>query len=226
MDLDTVCSAVADAFAETGAATPDWPDPHPDRQPAEDEYSRCLDPAKYQIVGARAEAWLRALTGLGLATVARVEDLGAARRDDPPRGAPMMTRARWVRPHRPSAIPLLVCFRSFEGVPDNVVSLGAGEPAVEIASAPDCGCDACDSGSTDLLEELDDHVLDVISGAFVHVRTRHGVAQGRRNGWSASGFGERGLVEQVLSDARAGRSRHPVLRGACWWKAAAGGQFR
>lgn len=40
-DLDTICAAVANAFAETGAATLTWPDPNPDRRPAEDEYSRC-----------------------------------------------------------------------------------------------------------------------------------------------------------------------------------------
>lgn len=162
--MDTICGAVAEAFVATGAGTAAWPDPHPDRQPADDEYSRCLDPARYRIVTARAQAWLHALCDLGLAATVPVEDLSSAWRDDAPHGPPM-TRAQWLVPHRADAIPLLVCYGSFGGAADNAVILGAGAPAVEIASVPDCGCDACDSGSADLLDELDGHVLDVISGS-------------------------------------------------------------
>lgn len=217
MDLNRICAAVTQDFAETGASTPPWPDPHPDRDPAKDEYSRCLDPAKYRIVGARADAWLRALDRLGLATVAQADDPGAAWRDEPPRGAPT-TQAAWARPHQLGSIPLLFSFRAFNGVQDNLVTLGAGEPAVEIATIPDCGCDACDAGSADLLEVLDDRVLDVVSGQFVHVTTEQGTAQGYRDGWEASGFGgQHRLIEQVLADARTGRSSHRVIRGARWW---------
>lgn len=217
VDVDTVCTAVVEAFAETGAATAPWPDPHQPGQPAPDEYSRCLDPAKYRIVGARVEAWLRAVSELGLAIVSAVEDVGTVWREEPPYRVPMVTEARWVRPRRSGALPLLVCLRSFDGVPDNVVTLGAGEPAVEVATLPDCGCDACDHGADQLLEELDEHLLDVSSGAFVWVKTPGGVVRGRRIGWSANGLGEFGVIEQALAEALAGRSRHPVVHGACWW---------
>lgn len=219
VDVEMICAAVANAFVATGAGTTPWPDPHPDRQPADDEYSRCLDPAKYRIVAARAEAWLETLGDLGLARVAPVEDLTSAWRDGPARGS-VTTRAQWLVPRRADAITVLVCFDSFEGVADNGVALGTGAPAVEIARIPACGCDACDSGSDDLLAELDDHLLDVVSGQFVHVTTPDGVAQGRRNGWSATGFGGRrgrGRIEQELADARAGCSRHPVVSGVPWW---------
>lgn len=39
-----------------------------------------------------------------------------------------------------------------------------------LATVPDCGCDACDSGSDDLLEVMDREVLGVVSGAFVQCR--------------------------------------------------------
>jgi len=38
--------------------------------------------------------------------------------------------------------------------------LGVGKPALEVEPFPDCGCDACDSGSRDLLEDLDRTILD------------------------------------------------------------------
>ena len=39
---------------------------------------------------------------------------------------------------------------------------------MRIGNYPDCGCDACDFGSDDLLEEIDDSVLDVVSGLFTY----------------------------------------------------------
>lgn len=113
-----ICGVVSRVFAETDAARLTWPDPHPDRQPADEEYSRCLDPGKYQIIGARADAWLRALAELGLASVTSAGGLGAAWRSGPPRGAPV-SRACWARPNLPRTIPLLVCWRGFGGVLDN-----------------------------------------------------------------------------------------------------------
>ncbi|MDN6303852.1 MAG: DUF6226 family protein, partial [Brachybacterium sp.] len=70
------------AFAVTGADTPPWPDPHlgpggrevPVR---EEEYSRCLDPGKHRILGARAEAWALVLTERGWAEREEIID-GAA----------------------------------------------------------------------------------------------------------------------------------------------------
>jgi hypothetical protein len=161
MDSQTLRAAVAEAFVTTGATTPPWPDPHPDlRSPREEEYSRCLDPAKYRIVAARVEAWVQTLTGLGLAVVEETPDPKAGWQD-PPRVK--VDRAIWLRQVRAGAIPLLVGFRALDGAPDAIVTVGVGEPAVQLTRLPFCGCDACDDGSDYLLRELDKHILAVVS---------------------------------------------------------------
>ncbi|MCY3863114.1 MAG: DUF6226 family protein [bacterium] len=48
------------------------------------------------------------------------------------------------------------------GAVDAGVSLGVGDPAVLVLAAPDCGCDACDSGSQDALDE---YMLSVVTGS-------------------------------------------------------------
>ena len=63
-------------FDQGGGAALGWEDPHRNRSPAEDEYSRVTDPQKWRIVGARADAWLKALGALDLA---RVEIFGRPR---------------------------------------------------------------------------------------------------------------------------------------------------
>src|SRR4051812_43847183 len=68
---DDLLAAVGRAFVETGAGTPGWPDPHPDRRPLDEEYSRCLDPRKYAILGTRLDAWARVLTERGAAVEER-----------------------------------------------------------------------------------------------------------------------------------------------------------
>lgn len=217
MNLGVIRSTVDAEFRVTGAQTPPWPDPHLGRdEPGEDEYSRVSDPMKYRIIGTRIEAWLRALTALRLATVTTADDTGGVWRAGKPDSG-TITKTRWVQPLRTDALALLVCTSGFEGLPDNGVLLGAGTPAVEKTLLPDCGCDACDSGSSELIEELDDHILDVITGAFTHVMAPKGTVQGERDGWSASGPWGFKEVEQVLADARANRSAYPVVSGAAWW---------
>ncbi|WP_340562299.1 DUF6226 family protein [Streptomyces sp. GSL17-111] len=82
MDTHALLAAVADRFAVTGAATPPWPDPHPERTaPREEEYARCSAPERYRILAARAEAWTQALTAAGLASAHRAAcDAGLWRR--------------------------------------------------------------------------------------------------------------------------------------------------
>ena len=43
------------------------------------------------------------------------------------------------------------------------------DPAVQIVFIPDCGCDACDSGSQDVIDHLDSYVRPVVSGEFHHL---------------------------------------------------------
>lgn len=217
--MDALEEAVAAEFAETGAATPPWPDPHPDgAAPLEDEYSRCLDPGKYRILRARADAWVRVLSRLGLATPEDVEDpAGLAGRGT--EGAHVTPEsAIRLRPRRAGTVPLLLGFASLDGVPDTVAAVGAGEPAVHLLTVPDCGCDACDSGSADLLEKYDEHVRAVVTGELVYVASKRATVVSTGSGWSASSV--RGMplreIEAVLDDARAGRSPHRVVRGVRW----------
>jgi len=219
VDDQTLLAAVEAAFAETAVGLPGWPNPHPGAgSPPEEAYSRCLDPGKYRLLAARAEAWTRALTGLGLATA---EPLDPA--DAPAawlKGLPydvVPTRAQWLRPHRSGAQPLLISYRGFDGCDDNIVMISTGEPAVLRTSLPSCGCDACDDGSQSLLEQLDAAVADVVNGQAVHVATPRGDVIGHANGWEAADVGSPADVERILDDARAGRSRHRVTRGLRWW---------
>jgi Family of unknown function (DUF6226) len=204
----TLRDAVVAAFATTGAATPRWPDPHPGAEgPLDEEYSR------YRILSARAEAWVQALGGLGLAVV-EAGDPGGVWRDRP---RVNLDRTIWLRPVREQAVPLLVGFRPMDEVSDAVVDLGAGGPAVLVLSSPDCRCDACDDGSDRLLEEFDKHVFAVVSGALIHVETEKGTVITTGSEWSASGRFSRAEAEALLAQARAGASQHGVVRGGPWW---------
>jgi hypothetical protein len=217
MDPLTLRAAVEDAFTTTGASTPPWPDPHEGMDgPRDEEYSRCLDPGKYRILDARVQAWVSVLTRLGLAAVEEVEEPDRAWRDRPSRR--QLDRAIRLRPVRGGALPLLL---GFSGTPDGPESLyvGAGEPAVLALLTPGCGCDACDDGSERLLAEVDEHVMAIVSGDFVHLVRGRNTVMSTGRGWSASGeFADAGRdVEALLAEARAGRSTYPVVMGAPWW---------
>jgi hypothetical protein len=61
---DELLEAVNAASEETGRAFTSWPDPHRDRSPFDEEYSRLTDPTKWRVIGARADAWGRALVDI------------------------------------------------------------------------------------------------------------------------------------------------------------------
>src|SRR5215207_4819510 len=69
IDVADLLAAVDDTFRQTSAGLSPWPDPHPDRSPPVDAYSRLTDPARWRILGARTDAWLSALAGAGLAVI-------------------------------------------------------------------------------------------------------------------------------------------------------------
>jgi hypothetical protein len=223
IDIDTVRGAVADAYAASGN-WPAWPDAHllPDgtrRESFDEEYSRVSDPQKYRVVGGRVDGWVTALTALGLA---ELETVDASVFADPSAALDPVQVLR-LRPYREGAIPLLFAVRSVLAERDNVV-LGAGEPAAAVVDRnPDCGCDACDSGSAALLEVLDDGVLDVVRGDLVHVVLDDGsTIVGRRNGWSATGsvpgqMPSSQVIEAAIADVRAGNPPGPAIFGAAWW---------
>lgn len=163
MELEALTTAVEAAFEHTADGLERWDDPHPppDRIVADEEYSRVTNAAKWRIIGARADAWIDALVELGLATVERDAD---SRWAEPP--SPTITRTDIVTPTVVGGLPLVVGRSRIEDVMDAGVTLGAGLPAVQIAFVPDCGCDACDSGSQDVIDVLDSYVRPVVSGEF------------------------------------------------------------
>ena len=163
--FDDLVADVNRAFETTGADTPGWPDPYPDREPPDETYSRCLDPDKYQILHARAEAWVNVLATRGIATETDVaitpwvDGVHKAVRE-----ADQVARVRRLTPTRNGGLRLLLAYTLVEGEPFGV-DVGLARPGdpetrtVYLDSVPDCGCDHCDSGSVDLLEVLDGWVL-------------------------------------------------------------------
>ncbi|MFC4241851.1 DUF6226 family protein [Gryllotalpicola reticulitermitis] len=205
-------AAVAREYFALPASDVSWPNPHPDRRSVlDEEYSRVTNPPRYRIVGARAIAWERALVGLGLATVEPAEVPG---RWFVPRAA---TASRLV-PTTVGALPLIVVRGEVQGTPDAVITVGVGarEP-IYLGMEPDCGCDACDSGSADLLAAIDERYLTVVAGNFVHATGRGWSAHTNHNGWEGNGRTPAG-IELTFSNALAGRPvKVPVITGTAWW---------
>ncbi len=159
--LAELLSRVDASFVETGAGFEPWDDPHPDRMPADEEYSRVTNPAKWRIVGARADAWLNALVDASVATVDRIVDV---RWTEESRAT--HTRIDRAAPHATGAVPLVIARGAIEGVDDAGVTIGVGDPTMVVESIPDCGCDACDSGSQDALDQLDEYLVAIVSGQY------------------------------------------------------------
>lgn len=192
----------------------DWPDRLADdsvegglREAREDEYSRVSHPERYRIIGERVDAWVDELVGRGLATVE-----GAA---PPPRPRAMggteagtdwvllpheaMEEVRVVRPTREGALPLVLGGISFEEGRAVGMVIGTGDPFVELSLHPGCGCDACDSGSADLLQSVDEDVLPIVDGSLRGEVTEDGVR------WAWAG-GAMGTTHPPRSERRARRS--------------------
>ena len=192
-------AAVDAAFEITGRGYAPWPDPHPDRSPPEEQYSRLLDPAKWRILGARADAWFTALAEHGLAVVER--DVAV---EWPEGRSAHFTRIDRVVPLAPGALPIVIARTRLEDVDDAGVVLSVGDPPVLVSLHPDCGCDACDSGSQNDLDELDRHIRGIVAGTFRRLtRGDREITVIEQGGWSARGFWRphpRDQVAQILAD--------------------------
>jgi hypothetical protein len=193
-------AAVDGAFAVTGRGLAPWPDPNPDRSPPDEAYSRLPDPGKWRIVGARAEAWIVALDDAGIATVERNASIQW-------RGTelgPVISRTDRVVAAVAGGLPLVVSRSVIDDVDDAGVVLGVGDPSVLLEWFPDCGCDACDSGSQNELDWLDEYLLSIVSGRFRWLtdgtRTISYIGDEARCTWSASGSFGRREVDAVLAD--------------------------
>jgi hypothetical protein len=203
IDVADLLAAVDDTFRQTSAGLSPWPDPHPDRSPPVDAYSRLTDPARWRILGARTDAWLSTLAGAGLAVVDADADVTWRVVQQP-----VITRAERVVPVAAGAVDLVVGHSRLGDVDDAGIVLGLGDPAETVTWFPNCGCDACDSGSQRELEDLDSHVLSIVTGAFRRLsdgdRRITVIGAGR---WEASNFGRSARtahreVQAVLADPR------------------------
>ena len=149
-DVRTEVDRVFDALN-----APSWPDPHADNQiAAEEEYSRVTDPQRYRALVLRLQAWQQALSTLcdvGVDTMAKGED---------------QLQQRWSSPHG-NTLPLHVSVVTFDQVP--FVGLSVTSDADPFDIVPDCACDACDSGSQDLLAVLDDDMTALVDGSLVSI---------------------------------------------------------
>lgn len=172
-----------------------WYDPHEHRDISDEEYSRVSEPERYAVVGARARSWIDALKALELGTAQNVEA--------PPWAyGPADARAVLVTPVTANALPVLIVLGSTEGTED-AVALGVGDPAVLIGTEPFCGCDACDSGSDNLLSAIDDLFTGIIDGSFLYAEGKDWKLIVGVNGWSASGSQD---FDSLIDKARAGTS--------------------
>ena len=213
--LDRLRAAVSEAYAETGADTPSWPDPWSDRDaPPDEAYSRCLDPVRqHRALEARLRAWEQVWTDLGAATVRELDPDQAWTGSD--RAPASWSRLRVVEPTRPAALRLVVATAVVDGG-EFCLDLGTQDgvgPPVLLSVLPDCGCDACDSGSADLLASLDDWVLTVARGGVVHARrSSRDDATRTLDGWQTSNRGDtRWLDEREPTPADVRR-----WHGATW----------
>lgn len=139
-----------------------WPDPHTDRDPVEDEYSRVSRPERYVILEARRQAWVDALQRRGLACITARPDSPSALDQACPNGAADLTRRWTVTPvvgGQPLHLAARVALDDFL-----TVDVGFADPVIALARFPDCGCDACDSDSADLLETFDRTLLAIVDG--------------------------------------------------------------
>lgn len=178
---------------------PTWPDPHPGRvSPRDEEYSRLTDPGRYRIVHARARVWAAVLE----------DAVGARRQVLEPASAGVAGSAAFDRgvrlvPRPPDALPLLLLERDVPTRPGQwtlpLLNIAVVRPDLVVERQPDCGCDACDSGSSDLLEAVDAAIRHVVGGPFVVLRGKQWHAQWHPEGGSAGGDG-RGPDFRTLMD--------------------------
>ena len=153
------------------------------------------DATAARFVGARARSCIDALEGLELGTAQSVEA--------PPWAyGPTDSRAVLVTPVKADALSILVVMGSTEGIED-AVALGVGDPAVLIGMEPFCGCDACDSGSDNLLTAIDDLFIGLMNGEFLYAEGKDWNLTVGVKGWSASGSQD---FDSLIDKARSGTS--------------------
>ena len=194
-------------FAVTGVQTPPWPGRPIDQSPAKKEYSRCLDPGKFAIIQSRIDAWVAVLVERGWArreTNRTTEWRGSYEQS-------LTTVVLWPTVDRSAdgAEPLsFLVYESTDPTATLNVEIAAGEETFVLAELPGCGCDACDSGSAWLLEELDQWTLSVVDGSLI--------VDPRADWHVQSSFGGHGSGRSSVGDSRSGAEFTAAPWAADW----------
>lgn len=166
-----------------------WPPPRdPMDSPREEEYSRVTDPGRYRIVHERARLWAEVL---GELPEVEVEDADG--------------RGLRLTCDRAGTLPLLLLERMVAQPGDDalaVLRVAVARPEIELTEQPDCGCDACDTGSDDILGTIDEHVLVAVGGPLVLLRAPHWYATWHPGGGASGGDGRGPDHRQVLDLCR------------------------
>ena len=184
MSEDDLIEAVERAFERSSGDLPSWLDPHPDRQPDDSEYSRVTNAERYRIVGARADAWAAAVIQLGLAVTHDRVDWAEPPQTD-------FRRPFIIVPNVVAALPVVIARHRLGDCDDAGLTLGLGSPALPVAFLPDCGCDACDSGSQDLIDVVDQYFHAIITGRYRRLSKGDQVIEVVGNNRSSSNIGWR-----------------------------------
>jgi len=199
--VNEVRAQVAASYARLGL--PSWPDPHPAiASPVLEEYSRVTSPERYRVVEARASVWAEVLSTLpsvevepvALTDLDRVAQAGGA------------TAGVRVSSTRLGTLPLLLVTEQVPlaegGQTMAVLRICVDRASVVLASAPECGCDACDSGSHSLLEAIDDTISEFVGGPSVLLRGPDWYADWRPGGGSSGGEGRGPDHDQMMQLCR------------------------
>ncbi len=176
MQINDLRAQVAAHYDRLGM--PSWPNPHPEpRSVAAEEYSRVTEPERFRIVHARADTWvetLRALPDVEVQTL--TSDCGVR-----------------LTSSRSGTLPMVLLSRTVPGSenhpPAATLAIGVSRPAVIVETFPDCGCDACDCGSEDLLDAIDTTISWLIGDASALLRGPGWHAEWHPDGGSSGGEG-------------------------------------
>jgi hypothetical protein len=182
---------------------PSWPNPHLGMaSPREEEYSRVTEPNRYRIVHARARVWA---DRLGDSAGVHIETLAPAPLDDEGHLG-WFDRGVRLTSSRPGTLPLLLLERDVRLAELDAylaaLHISVRQPEVILGIFPDCGCDACDSGSDDLLRAIDETISHVIGGQYVVLRGKGWHAQWHPDGGESGGTGRGPDHAQVMELCR------------------------